>query len=325
MQRLWLIIISVFVFSVGHHALAAICPDFSPVNHPPETPAPEKTQFDHMSNRLLSKFYTPYHMAHDVLVTEGDTAVMVGKFDYDFALHKDLEDESVHAYIFGTGMTEWEYLGDYTTDSDGKVYINLGRRSAGDYRVYMVVAGDLSTTTGYLSVVQKNTEAVLFDIDGTLTKSDSEAVAAYLGMSEADAYAGAADMVKAYQSKHYRIIYLSARPYWLAKDSRSWLGAQGIPAFHLHLDSNGELLDPTGKASYKAGYIKQLLSKGVKIVRVYGNATTDIEAYELAGIPKAETYIIGDHAGESGTQAVQDNYLSHISEVVNVTSDAQCQ
>ncbi|CAM3960331.1 LNS2 (Lipin/Ned1/Smp2) [Vibrio aerogenes CECT 7868] len=325
MQRLWLVVVSVCALVVCSSAYSAVCPDLSPVNHSPQEPAPEKVQFDHIKNRLLSKFYTPYHMAHDVLVSEGDTAVMVGKFDYDFALHKDLEDESIHAYIFGTGMSDWEYLGDYTTDSDGKIYVNLGRRPAGDYRVYMVVAGDLSSTTGYLSVVQENEKAVLFDIDGTLTQSDSEAVGDYLGFSKAKAYAGAADMVKAYQAKNYRIIYLTARPYWLAKGSRSWLTAEGLPVFHMHLDANGELLEPTGKADYKAGYIKQLISHGVDIIRVYGNATTDIEAYELAGIPKAETYIIGKHAGESGTQPIPDDYLSHISDVVNSTPNAQCR
>jgi phosphatidate phosphatase PAH1 len=52
-------------------------------------------------------------------------------------------------------------------------------------------------------------------------------------------------------------------------------------------------------------------------VAAYGNATTDITAYENAGIPKDVTFIIGEYAGTSGTVAIpNDDYTDHIATFV---------
>jgi len=64
---------------------------------------------------------------------------------------------------------------------------------------------------------------------------------------------------------------------------------------------------------------------GLNIVRAYGNATTDIAAYADGGIPKADTYIIGEHAGEQGTQPLYNDYTYHYSTVVaNTPRSASC-
>ena len=65
-------------------------------------------------------------------------------------------------------------------------------------------------------------------------------------------------------------------------------------------DSNGEAL-PTGVAAYKAAFLSSLKAQGFTLEAGYGNATTDIEAYNTAAIAKSETYIIGPHGGKSGT------------------------
>lgn len=51
----------------------------------------------------------------------------------------------------------------------------------------------------------------------------------------------------------------------------------------------------------KLDQLKALQGTGLTFIRAYGNATTDIYAYEAAGIPKSEAFIMGKHGGEGGT------------------------
>ncbi|MEJ2044561.1 MAG: haloacid dehalogenase [Reinekea sp.] len=304
-------------------ATAATCPDTSATDNSPSNPIPAAKKFRHWGSRLLSFIHTPYHMVYDALVSEGANATMVGKFDYGWTSHKDLEDEEIEVYLSGTGMKDWEYLGTYTTDSDGKIYVPVSARPAGHYKVQMIVSGDMSSATGYLTVVEPGTKAVMFDIDGTLTQDDFEAIGDYLGIGIAQPYYYAPETVRAYKDKGYCITYLSARPYWLMKDTREWLDHMDIPLLHTHTDPDAEIFKSKDTAGYKTDYINSLISAGLDIIRVYGNAATDIEAYANAGIPKSETYIIGDLAGVQGTQPMNGDYSHHYSTVVVNTPNAQ--
>ncbi|MDX5300323.1 MAG: haloacid dehalogenase, partial [Gammaproteobacteria bacterium] len=275
-------------------------------------------------NRILAGLYRPQHMIHDAIVPAGTPAVLVGKFDYDRVLHKDLEKEYVHAYVYGTGMQGWQYLGRYTTDTDGKIRVPVNK-GVGEYRVRMVVEGDRSSVDGFLSVVEPGRQAVLFDIDGTLTLTDFEAYADYLGIRTAQAYAYAPETVNAYRAKGYQIIYLTARPYWVTQDARSWFPKYGLLDGHYHSNPFGDGPVPPDTQAFKTDYVKYLREQvGLDIIRAYGNASTDIAAYADGGIPKAETWIIGSNAGASGTQALYDDYTYHFSTVVMETPTASC-
>ena len=303
-------------------AFAASCPDPTPANQPPAAPMPDAQGFNHWGNAWLSAWYEPYHMVQDVLVGQGEFAIMAGKFDYDLTFHKDLEDEDVHVYLYGTGMTEWEYLGEYRTDSDGKIYAALGNRQVGHYQVRMIVEGDNSEAQGFLTVVEPDTKAVLFDIDGTLTLNDFEAVKDYLGIRTARAHAFAPETVRAYADKGYCITYLTARPYWLMKDTREWMTHRSLPLWHIHSNPDGELFTKKDTAQYKTDYLNWLIDGGLNLIRVYGNADTDIEAYQRAGIAKQDTYIIGELAGDDNTQPIIGDYSHHYSTIVLPTPDA---
>lgn len=306
-------------------ANAAYCPDYGVTQNMPSAPNPPKKSFRYFGNWLLSKLYRPYHMVHDQIVLQGQTATVVGKFDYDLALHKDLEGEYVHAYAYGTGMSGWQYLGRYTTNSDGKVYVPLSGKPEGDYVVRMVAEGDLSSATGYVTVASSGRETVLFDIDGTLTLNDFEAVGEYLGVDIADNYAYAEAVVQAYVDKGYQVVFLSARPYWVMKNTRQWFANYGIVPWHTRLNPNSDNLLNLQTEQYKTDYIRYLKNTlGLNIVRAYGNATTDINAYNAAGIPKANTYIIGSNAGKSGTQPITGNYENHYYSSVVGWPYAQC-
>ncbi len=295
---------------------AAQCPDYSIANAPAFT-NPAKKSFRNFGNTILAGVYKPWHMVNDQLVASGQVAAVVAKFDYDAVLHKDLEGEYVHGYITGTGISGWQYLGQYTTNSDGKVTVNVGARPVGDYRVRFVVEGDLSSVDGYVTVVEPGRQAVLFDVDGTLTINDFEAYADYAGVKTAAAYGYATQMVNAYKAKGYQVVYVTARPYWVTKDAREWFAKSGIPAWFYRSNPYGDGPIPPDTQAHKTANIQYLRNTvGLNIVRAYGNATTDIAAYADAGLPKAETYIIGEHAGKEGTQPVYNDYSYHYSTVV---------
>lgn len=304
---------------------AATCPDAGAFNVLPQFNAPQKKSFKYFGNQLLSSFYKPFHMVQDAIVLEGKTATLVGKFDYDIILHKDLEGEKVHTYLYSQGMTQWEYIGATITNRDGRVYVPIADRPVGEYMVKMVVEGDLSSATGYLNVVEPNRKTILFDIDGTLTLNDFEGVGDYFGSKVAAAHAYATEVVKAYTAKNYQIIYLTGRPYWVTEDTRQWFKIKNIIPRHLHTNpSSGGLLS-LDTENYKTDYIHYLINDArLDIVRAYGNAATDINAYARAGLPAQDTYIIGSQAGNGGTQDIGGDYSYHFATVVEGTPAVEC-
>jgi phosphatidate phosphatase PAH1 len=255
----------------------------------------------------------PYHMVHDLVVAPGQNQVITGKFDYGAVFHKDLEYERVHVYIYGTGMSAWQKAGVFTTDWDGKIYAAIPQKGPGEYMIKMVVAGDLSIAYGFMTVLEPGRKTVVFDLDGTLTLNDFEAVKDYIGIGDASSFAYAAKMVSLYKLRGYQIIYLSARPYWLVRETRGWFNKKGYPDTILHATLNNNDSFDTAKAEqYKTEYLLNLKnSVHVDLVAAYGNTSGDIGAYQSAGIPNSGIYIIGDQAGSEGTTPVYDNYYAH--------------
>lgn len=303
----------------------AQCPDYSAIDNVPSFSNPAKKSFRSFGNTLLAGIYKPWHMVHDQIVKAGQAATVTAKFDYDAVLHKDLEGEYVHAYLSGTGISGWQYLGKATTDTDGKASITV-TRPVGEYRIRFVVEGDLSSVDGFVSVVEAGRKAVLFDVDGTLTINDFEAYADYVGVKTATAYGYAAQTVNAYKAKGYQIIYLTARPYWVTKDARDWFKTMGIPAGFYRSNPYSAGPIPPDTQQHKTTNIQYLRNTvGLDIIRAYGNATTDIGAYADGGIPKANTYIIGEHAGKENTQPLYNDYSYHYSTmVVNTPRSPSC-
>src|SRR5690606_30183230 len=127
------------LFSALPLLVHAACPDYQAPLAAPPLPVLEQQPFLKLHNSLLAERYQPWHMVHDVLVADGQSARLVAKFDYDLVMHKDLEGERVHAWLFGSGMQEWESLGVHITDSDGKIELELAPRPLGDYRVHLRV------------------------------------------------------------------------------------------------------------------------------------------------------------------------------------------
>lgn len=301
------------------------CTDYNAVQQSADFQFPQQQRFRRFINNVIA-LDTPYHMGHDRVVKTGTATTLTGKFDYGAVFHKDLEGERVQAFLTGTGKSGWENLGTFTTNSDGKIFIPVDGQQEGQYIVRMVVLGDLTYADAYLSAVKPGTKAVVFDIDETLTTSDLQQVFDYIGLTTAEARSGAPRLVREYMALGYQPIYITARTYWQAKDTREWFrDAVNLPDFILRTTlSNNISLNQT--ADYKAGVLKEFQNAGMEFIRAYGNADTDAEAFAAAGVPLSETYMIGENAGINGTQPINGaGYLQHIDDVVLNTEHSGCQ
>lgn len=288
-------------------------------------PRPQPGQFDHaIVSAIIVASGDPEHSAQDVMVPPDAAVTLPGKFAYG-RISKDLEDETIHVML--DDCSGWQALGSARTNSDGRTAFALDPMALGldegVYEVRQVVRGDASDVQSFLRLRPVGTKLVVIDIDGTLTTSDAEvfqdAIDEYFfplydGEYLPEPYPGAVELTWALHDRGYELVYLTGRPYWLTRITRDWLAELGFAPGHLHLtDSNGEAL-PTesGVGAYKRDYLLYLQSLGYVLDAAYGNATTDIYAYAAAGIDPARTWIIGDHGGEGGTQALSGGYVEHL-------------
>ena len=108
------------------------------------------------------------------------------------------------------------------------------------------------------------------------------------------------------------VVYLTGRPYWLVEHTRAWLheGGYAPGLVHTTLRHRDVVPNEGGVGAFKAAYLRSLQAAGLRIVAAYGNAVTDVAAYAAAELAPTQTFIIGPHAGEGGTIAVQDDWAS---------------
>lgn len=299
---------------------------------PPVKPAGWK----HTSTKLLVVTQGPAnHRAQDVIAVTGADQLLIGKFAYG-PFDKDLKGEDVQIYMQKSPPCgPWILLGSAVTSQDGQYGSKYGmlddggrifftvpaahRRPVGRYPVRLLARGDNSIASHTLYVVAPSTDTVVFDIDGTLTTDDFQLVSQLFaklqnGTYVPKPYAKAADVPAAWAGKGYLVIYLTGRPDSLRGITRPWLRQQKMPPGPLHLtDTLSQALSTSsGVAKYKADFLKKTVKvASVALKAAYGNATTDIEAYESASVSKARTYIIGEHRGKKGTVAVT-SYPLHL-------------
>ena len=123
--------------------------------------------------------------------------------------------------------------------------------------------------------------AVVFDIDGTLTPDVN---------SFNEVRPDAANAVRSYSEKGYKVIYLSTRISFLQERIPSWLKENGFPESSIHLAQNNE--DDNDPAAFKLRIMKQYQAQGWQLVGGYGDSSTDFDAYAKAGIPKSQVFAL---------------------------------
>lgn len=128
---------------------------------------------------------------------------------------------------------------------------------------------------------KKQAQAVVFDIDGTLTPSPIE----YLKPRR-----DAAKAVHIYADKGYKVIYLSARIKLLQANIPNWLKKNGFPDGSVHVTEMTE--DKKDHRRFKTRILQDFIAHGWKVEFAYGDSSTDFEAYAAAGIPKEHVFAL---------------------------------
>jgi hypothetical protein len=279
------------------------------------TPA-AKEDFRHTASDLLVLASDPSHSAEDLIALPGDPATLVARFSYS-VFATDLGDEDVRVFI--DDCSDFQSLGDFATDDDGRVTVSApADLGPGVYEIRFQVLGDQSTTASYLWVLPPGTRVVVTDIDGTLTASDSELFMQVLDGSHVPvAYPGAVELTDGHGALGSVIVYLTGRPYWLTQKTRDWTADLAFAPGPLRVaPSEGDALPgESGVGDYKLAWLEGLVAQGYVVDFAYGNATTDIYAYLGAGFDPSLVWIIGDHAGESGTNAASDSWQPRVNEL----------
>ncbi|MBA3464102.1 MAG: hypothetical protein H0T46_29375 [Deltaproteobacteria bacterium] len=222
-------------------------------------------------------------------------------------------DEQVSLWTYDDGM--WLPLGTTRTDELGAYEISETPYVAPNgHPIYSMLDGDHSCAEHYSFLYPRGSKVVLTDIDGTLTTDDGQLLAQIPDERYVPKMMGAADkLAQAWAMKGYPIIYLTSRPHLLRPETRGWLRDLGFPLGAVITTKN------VGDAApFKAEWIQRMKTGfGWDIVAAYGNADTDVVAYETAGIPKNVSFIVGPLAGMDGTVAIDNmDFSAHIASFV---------
>lgn len=178
------------------------------------------------------------------------------------------------------------------------------------------------------------THAVVTDIDETLTTSNDEWVAQLMDPEHDPAMRPDADtLMRSYADLGYAILYVTARGEEMTlSDGRSareatedWLVAHDFPmadgALFLSPDT---LMDEDETIAYKQGVLEDHAAEGWALDWAYGNAETDIIAFQNGGMADDTIFLVGELAGTMGVQAIDDAsaytaHLAHLDTVPNVS------
>src|ERR1051325_4066689 len=192
---------------------------------------------------------------------------------------KPLAGENVSLWSYDTGKMAWQSLGSAKTDSNGQYDLpSTGFVAANGQPIYAMLEADASCAEHFDFLLPSGAKVVVTDIDGTLTADDGQLTTEIFDDTKLPMMMGAA-----------------------AKLLAAW-------------DEKGGEND----AVYKTLWLNRLIHDfGWNVVAAYGNADTDISAYENAGIAKDHTFIVGPLAGNRQTVAIANNdFTQHISTFV---------
>jgi phosphatidate phosphatase PAH1 len=242
------------------------------------------------------------HSASDPITNPGRSAVVRAKFAYG-TVSKDLEGETVSLYLRMGVCGAWREIASAVTDHDGEVAIEVPWAripEVGRYAYQLVVRGDLSRAYGTIYVLDRDTKAVVFDIDATLTRSNRELYKEIAWGKDESPRPHSVELVRAYVRAGYLPIFISGRPYLLRESTRAWMIRHGYPPGPLiTTNSLGDSIP--GKShvgAYKVRTLKALQQIGVVFRYAYGDASSDVCAYARAGIDPKRTFIFSDAAHE---------------------------
>lgn len=220
---------------------------------------------------------------------------------------------------------DWSQIGRVETDEEGTFRFELSGDDLfgqGSHVLYSILEGTGTCVEHGYFLWPAGTKMIITDIDGTLTLSDEELLLQIQdGSYDPKSNAAATELVNAWVDKGYKAVYLTARPHAFRAETRAWLADKGFPRGPI-ITANSLVFSESARV-YKSTWVSRLRDAyGWEILAAYGNATSDIDAYEDAGIPKTMTFIIGPEAGKSSTTPVDNNdWGPHIVDFVQPQPD----
>jgi len=235
-----------------------------------------------------------------------------------------LAEEPVSLWYYDTAAEKWETLGKTTTNAEGDYTLEPAMALVTEYGhpVYSILEADGSCEEHFDILLSTGSKFVLTDIDGTMTLSDEELFkqiddGSYVPLQNQSA----ALLMTTWADKGYPIVYLTARPHEFRSETREWLQKEGFPVGAV-ITANSLVFDDSAREYKRAWTNRMLTDFGWDVVAAYGNAESDIDAYEDASIPKGITFIVGEFAGASDTVAIDNNDFSdHIGDFVEQQPD----
>uniref|UniRef100_A0A914VVA9 DDHD domain-containing protein n=1 Tax=Plectus sambesii TaxID=2011161 RepID=A0A914VVA9_9BILA len=251
------------------------------------------------------------HRANDVIAIEGSPQVLVARFCYGPIDMVALSGEKVDIFVANAELAssgEWLLYGTEETDGHGRLNYQFPPDkclSVGVHPVKMVVHGDHSYCDLFMAVVPRETECVVFSIDGSFTASMS------VTGKDPKVRAGAVDVVRHWQELGYLILYVTARPDMQQRQVSAWLAQHNFP--HGLLFFTGSLLS-TDPLRQKTLYLKQLVESGIRLQAAYGSAK-DVQMYTAVGVDSDRTFIVGRKVSKKLTphaHCIIDSYSAHL-------------
>lgn len=230
-----------------------------------------------------------------------------------------LPSEPTSLWYYDPGKKAWQTLGRATTDGDGNYSIAPAEAIVTeiDRPVYSILEADGSCAEHYDYLMPEGTKFVVTDIDGTLTLSDDELFSQIDDGTYVPKQNKSADLLmNTWKDKGYFVVFLTARPHEFRSETRAWLRDQGFPKGPV-ITANALVFDESAR-EYKRAWVKRMMDDFKwDVVAAYGNALSDVDAYEDAGIPKEITFTVGEAAGANGTVAIPNNdFTNHITDYV---------
>jgi hypothetical protein len=127
----------------------------------------------------------------------------------------------------------------------------------------------------------KPDEAVVFDIDGTLTPNVS---AIFTARDDA------AKAARLFADHGYKIVYLSARIRIFQSGIPNWLKENHFPEGSIHVPQTA--MDRSDGGAFKKRILEIYRENGWKFVAAYGDSSSDFEAYATVGIDKDRVFAL---------------------------------
>ena len=258
---------------------------------------------------------TPYHGASDSVAKPEAAVLLEAWFSHSAGLQKAVEHEVVRLDIQREGA--WEKVGEARTDGEGHAVLAFKvPNTPGPFPLRWSLGPESCEAT--LHVLAPGARATVFDIDGTLTPSDREVLKDYARRLVRNPKAEGPKVrrggVEAAQraAKQGLVVFLTGRAPWLSRPTREWLKVHGFPeGLVLLMPETRDILPSENRVGRgKMDRLRDLQRQGLTFTAAFGNAPTDISAYEAVGLPKANTFILGKHGGERGTVALGDTFPS---------------